>query len=429
MDGVHRTPQSTRIDFKKIAVIGVGRVGLPLAIAASLKKMPVVGFDIDEVKIAQLESRDALFLDHDLSHAFKRAHDLKLSARESDLTDADVFCICVSTPEKEHHADMRPLQEAAAIVGRNLSEGALVIVETAVHPGVCEHIVLPIIEKESGMSRTEFFFAHVPERTLDEHSSAPSAMPRVVGALTPESLSRTLSLYGTILDADVFPMHSIKEAEAVKMVERAFLTVNTALGNELAIGFDRAGIDTVRVMQGAATKPGFVPFYPSLNTPENGTDDPYYLLRRGHENNFEHQLWGVARRINEGLPQYVVKILSDVLREKRRKIKGVTVALLGLSPLGARSEESAGVSILHALKKKGAHVQAFDPHLAGFGRDLKEALRGAHAVIIAANLPVLAHITARQLEEFGILAVVDACNCLDKASFAASPILYHGLGR
>jgi nucleotide sugar dehydrogenase len=248
-----------------IAVVGLGYVGLPLALIAATRGYKVIGFDIDEVKVAQLSRREADFLSPEEQERFQSVETLSVTHAERDLEGVDVFLVCVPTPVHENRLpDLRPLEGACETVGRHLSEGALVVIESTVNPGVCESTALPILERASGLSRWQFDFAHCPERiNPGDARYEVSTIPRVMGGLTPASLERASSLYETLLDAPVMRMGSIKEAEAVKMVENAFRDVNIAFVNELAISFDRAGIDIVNVIRGASTKPfGYMPFYP-----------------------------------------------------------------------------------------------------------------------------------------------------------------------
>ncbi|HTR18827.1 MAG TPA: nucleotide sugar dehydrogenase [Candidatus Paceibacterota bacterium] len=419
----------------KLAVLGLGYVGLPLSILAASKGFEVIGFDIDEVKVAQLEKREANFLDQTAADAFRDTQNLSVSSDESTLDGADVFIICVPTPVRhDRQPDLEPLEGAARIAGRHLTEGGLVVVESTVNPGVCEEVVLPLLEEASGLSREEFLFAHCPERVNpgDERWDA-EHIPRVIGGLNAESLSKALSIYSSFIDAKLLPMGSIKEAEAVKMVENSFRDINIAFVNELAMAFDKAGIDIVNVIKGASTKPfGFMPHYPGAGVGGHCIPvDPYYLIRYGRDNGFEHEFLLTARRINERMPRYVVDRLASAFRQRKLKFSGARVALLGLSYKKDIPDvrESPALVIREKLEQAGATVAVFDPYVGGAGRSLEEALRGAQAVVIATDHTMFCHLTPRQFEEFGISIVIDGRNCLDKKLFEKSAILYRGIGR
>lgn len=420
-----------------VVVVGLGYVGLPLAILCATRGHETIGFDIDEVKIAQLERREAAFLDEEEAERFQRASKLTTTSDESLLDSASVYMICVPTPVHHNHTpDLSPLENASETVGRHLKKGDLVIIESTVNPGACEEVALPILERASTLSRDDFYFAHCPERINPGDTKWDvRSIPRVIGALDPESLERAVEVYRSILDADVVRMGSIKEAEAVKMVENSFRDINIAFVNELAIAFDKAGIDIVNVIKGASTKPfGFLPHYPGAGVGGHCIPvDPYYLIRYGRNNGFEHRFLMTARRINNGMPAYTVSILEEELRAKRKSLRGAPVTLLGLSYKKDISDmrESPALVIRDALKKAGAIVRTYDPYILSHSdvRTLKDALEGAEGIVIATDHASFRSLSPRQFEEYGIHVVVDGRNCLDKEAFKDSSVTYRGIGR
>ncbi len=429
------TTRPVRLD--SVAIVGLGYVGLPLAILATERGFRVVGFDIDEVKIAQLEKREANFLSESESKSFRSAKKLDITSDEKFLDTASSFIICVPTPvHEDHEPDLGPLQSASAIVGRHLKKGDLVVVESTVNPGVCEGVSLVALEKASGLTRADFYFAHCPERINpgDARWSVRS-IPRVIGGRNDESLIRAAALYRRLLDSEIVPMQSIKEAEAVKMVENSFRDINIAFVNELAMAFDKAGIDIVNVIQGAATKPfAFMPHYPGAGVGGHCIPvDPYYLIRYGAENGFEHKFLATARRINERMPAYTVKLLEDVLKAKGRTLQGSTVALLGLAYKKDVPDlrESPALVIEKILKEKGARVRSYDPFVARISstRNLDEALKDADAAIIATDHTLLRTLSVDNFKKANVSIVIDGRNCLDKDSFLGSDITYRGIGR
>jgi UDP-N-acetyl-D-glucosamine dehydrogenase len=445
-----RSGASQRADNNKktavstIGIVGLGYVGLPLAVLAASKGYRVVGFDIDEVKVAQLQMRHAHFLSDEEQDRFQKAQTLSISSNPSDIRHLDAYIICVPTPVyHDHEPDLRPLESASSIVGRAIASHSLVVVESTVNPGVCENVSLPLIEKESGLPRTDFYFAHCPERINpgDEKWNV-RTIPRVLGGLNPESLQRAKELYESLVEGEIKEMSSIKEAEAVKMVENSFRDINIAFVNELAMAFDKAGIDVVNVIKGAATKPfGFMPHYPGAGVGGHCIPvDPYYLIRYGQENGFEHQFLMTARRINNHMPVYTVNVLADALKERRRihskgkqNLKGATVALLGLSYKRDVPDmrESPALVIQQELEKRGARVRTFDPYLLGLStaRTLEEALKGADAAIIATDHALFCSLSPRHFETADISVVIDGRNCLQKDAFARSSVTYRGIGR
>lgn len=418
-----------------IGVIGLGYVGLPLSILAASRGFRVVGFDIDDVKVAQLARREAHFLSKEEAERFKHTPTLSVTADERDLEGLHAYIICVPTPVYENHLpDLRPLESACAIAGRHVRRGVLVVIESTVSPGVCEEVALPILERASGHSRDDFHFAHCPERInpgdpeWDVHT-----IPRVIGARTPEDLEQAHQLYKDLLESKIVKMGSIKEAEAVKMVENAFRDVNIAFVNELAIAFDRAGIDLVNVIRGASTKPfGFMPFLPGCGVGGHCIPvDPYYLIRYGQRNGFEHHFLIAARRVNSRMPLYAVRVLEEALKEKKRRLSGSIVALLGLAYKRdvPDTRESPAEAIHDALVRRGVAVRTYDPFVPGTARQLEDALRGADAALIATDHTQFRTLTPQYFESHDIDIVVDGRNCLDSDAFAGSGVLYRGIGR
>lgn len=316
----------TPVSLNTVAVVGLGYVGLPLALAAEERGFLVRGFDIDEIKIAFLKKREANYLNREERDAFHRSA-IAISSDERSLAGAEIIAITVPTPVRHNHEpDLEPLKSACGIVGRNLSPGALVIVESTVNPGACESVALPVIEKVSGLKGgTDFSFAHAPERVNpgDERYSVAN-IPRVVGGIDEKSLARAVLFYEAVTSGAVTPMKSIKEAEAVKMVENSFRDINIAFVNELAMSFERAGIDIVNVIRGAATKPfGFMPFYPSCGVGGHCIPvDPYYLIHYGAENGFKHRFLILARNINRNMPRHTLQRLVEALAEHGKKLRG-----------------------------------------------------------------------------------------------------------
>ncbi len=424
------------VDVATIAVVGLGYVGLPLALLAASRGFKVIGFDIDEVKVAQLSRREADFLNDKEASAFRHTPALSVTSRETDLKGADAFIVCVPTPVHEDYTpDLRPLESASAIVGRNLSRGALVIIESTVSPGVCEGASLPAIERASGLSGEEFDFAHCPERINPGDARYDvSSIPRVIGATTGRALERAARLYEMLIDATIVKMGSVKEAEAVKMVENAFRDVNIAFVNELAIAFDRAGIDIVQVIDGASTKPfGYVPFYPGCGVGGHCIPvDPYYLIRYGRQNGFEHRFLMNARRINGKMPHYTVGLLERALKQKNKQLSGSVVALLGLAYKRdvPDTRESPAREIHELLLERGAKVRTYDPYVPGTTvRRLEDALHDADAALIATDHSQFKSLTPISFEVHGVGIVIDGRNCLDKAAFEGSDVAYHGIGR
>lgn len=420
-----------------LAVIGLGYVGLPLAVLAEERGYEIRGFDVDEAKIARLARRSAPFLSAEEARTFARSR-MRLSSDESVLDGADAAIICVPTPVDRNHApDLGPLISASETLARHLSPGMLVVVESTVNPGACETVSKRILESRSGLvAERDFYFAHCPERINPGDARWDvRTIPRVLGASGPESLARAKALYGSLIDGEVLPMGSIKEAEAVKMVENSFRDVNIAFVNELAMSFDRAGIDLVNVVRGASTKPfGFMPHFPGCGVGGHCIPvDPYYLIRYGKENGFEHRFLQAARDINNGMPSYTVDVLEREIEGAGATLAGTDIALLGLAYKRDVPDlrESPALSIRAELEERGARVRAYDPLAVSesSAASLAEALAGARAAVIATDHTAFRALTPETFLAHGVRILVDGRNCLDKEAFRASGMAYRGIGR
>ena len=354
------------------------------------------------------------------------------------IRGADIVIIAVPTPVNEDHTpDLTPLEGACAIVGAELAEGTLVIIESTVNPGACETVALSILEATSGLQGgADFGFAHCPERVNPGDTTYTIAtIPRVVGALDAESLARATKFYRNVVRSEVVEMGSIKEAEAVKMVENSFRDINIAFVNELAMSFERAGIDITNVIRGASTKPfGFMAHYPGCGVGGHCIPvDPYYLIHYGRANGFAHRFLETARTINNSMPIHTVDRLAEALAENGIPIAGAKVALLGLSykrDVGD-TRESPALVIRDELLRRGARVRSYDPCAieSGSVRTLADSLKGAHAALIATDHGEFSALTPWDFREYNIAVVVDGRNCLAKEDFVRAGITYRGIGR
>jgi nucleotide sugar dehydrogenase len=432
-----RTESKRYTATEPLAVVGLGYVGLPLALLAEEKGHEVLGFDIDAQKVRNLQNGVAAHLSEN-EQLLLGTTNCRFSDDERALENAGAYLVCVPTPVDEaHEPDLAPLIAASEIVGRHLSPGTLVVIESTVNPGVCEGVVLPILERASGLRvELDFYFAHCPERINPGDAVwVTRTIPRVVGAVGPESLEQALALYGSILDSALEPMQTLKEAEAVKMVENAFRDVNIAFVNELAMSFAKAGIDLTNVLRGAGTKPfSFMPHQPGCGVGGHCIPvDPYYLIQYGRENGFEHRFLASARAINNAMPAYTVDLLEAALESEHIKLEGATVALLGLAYKRdiADLRESPALAIRQALESRGARVQAYDPYApaASSVQSVDDALARADGVILATDHTAFRSLTPERLVRAGVRIIVDGRNCLPKDAFLAEGLVYRGIGR
>jgi nucleotide sugar dehydrogenase len=425
------------IAFKNIAIVGLGYVGLPLAILARDKGHIVSGIDISTKRRLQIRTASVPDLEPHFTESLSRKL-LPVSGSFDAVKTADIVIICVPTPvDHDHNPDLTPVTDACAGIAPFLKAGQTVVLESTVHPGTCEEIVIPILEKGSGLKAgRDFGIAHCPERINpgDAYWSV-GRIPRVIGAINKKTLKVASEFYRSILDALVYEMGSLREAEAVKVVENSFRDINIAFVNELAMSFTKLNIDVVNVLEGAATKPfGFM-----LHTPGCGVGghcipvDPYYLIRYASQNGFSHQFLSLARNINESMPQFTVDLVQKSLREHEKPLRGSVVTLLGVSYKANISDlrESPSFEIEKELKDRGAVVRIYDPYAPehSTAHSLADALYGADAAIVATGHKEFSELPPEAFTEHGVRIVVDGRNCLNKDAYRAAGVTYRGIGR
>lgn len=423
---------------KKIAVIGLGYVGLPLALLVDKKGYDVIGVDINAEKVKMLnEKKSPLTTEKAIIEQLKKSN-LVATTDYSQIKKASIIVICVPTPIHENNMpNLEPLEKACENIALNLKKGQLVILESTVNPGVSNGVVLPILEGISGLKGgQDFYLAHCPERINPGDTKwTVENIPRVAGSLEEKGLRKALSFYKSFVNATIKPMNSLKEAEAVKIVENTFRDINIAFVNELARSFSRLGIDVINVIEGAATKPfAFMPHFPGCGVGGHCIPvDPYYLIEYAKNIGFNHDFLTLARRINEEMPEFTVEMLMKALNEKKMAINGTRIAVLGLAykPEIDDCRESPSFKIIEHLKKYGADIVIYDPFVLDNSnvKSLNDALKGTSAVIIATAHHVFKEISPKDFLNYGVNVVVDGRNCLPKDKFLESGIVYKGIGR
>jgi len=422
---------------KTVAVIGLGYVGLPLALRASERGYTTIGFDTSEKKIALLKEGISPIEDPFLKENIGR-FPFHPTTDGEELKKADIFLICVPTPvDDAYYPDLTPVKNAATLIAQHAKKGALVVLESTVNPGVSEEIVKPIFEKAGKIVGSDVYLAHCPERINPGDAKwNVTNIPRVVGSFDEEGLALALDFYQSIVDAEIRPMKSIREAEAVKIVENSFRDINIAFVNELARSFDVLGIDTKDVIDGAATKPfAFMAHYPSCGVGGHCIPvDPYYLIERAKQSGFDHRFLKIAREINNGMPEYTVELLQDALNDEKLPVNGTTVGVLGITYKANIDDlrESPALKIIEALRRHKAKVITYDPHVPAHSTEqtLAEFLKKADAVILATDhREFKEQITPALLKENDIKVFIDGKNTFTKADFAAHGVRYHGIGR
>lgn len=421
-----------------IAVIGLGYVGLPLALLSEKKGFTVYGLDIDESKIKSLTSHKS-YID-DVSDTDVTNSKIAFSNDFTNVNYADAVIICVPTPVTQNkEPDLSPVKGAVAAVAPYLKDGVLLVVESTINPGVCDEVVIPLVQKLT--SRTvgkEIHLAHCPERiNPGDPKWNVSNINRVVGANSETGLALAVELYEKLIDAEVKPMGSLKEAEAVKIIENSFRDINIAFVNELAMSFHKLGINLENVIDGAATKPfAFMPHRPGCGVGGHCIPvDPYYLIEYANSYGFDHDFLRLARSINESMPQFTVDLLIEALNENKLPLKGTKVALLGLSYKSdvGDDRESPSHVIKALLLEAGAELRIYDPFIKDGSTvpTLEKALEGADAIVIASgHSEFKSNISTELLTDKKIKVVIDGRNLFrdQKQAFKKHGITYSGIG-
>jgi nucleotide sugar dehydrogenase len=426
---------------QKVTIIGIGYVGLPLAVLAAKKGYEVLGFDINEKLVKMVNSGKSPFedriLDKYLAQVIKEKK-LQATLDEKVIQSSEIVIICVPTPvEDDHSPDFKPLIGATKTVAKNFKKGQLIVVESTINPGVCEEIVLPILEQKGKYKVGEdFYLAHAPERiNPGDPKWDVSNLPRNVGAFSKTGLKKACAFYQSIIDAKINPMKSIREAEATKTIENAFRDINIAFINEIAQSFDELGIDVVDVIKGASSKFSFLAHYPSCGVGGHCIPvDPYYLIRKAETVGFSHDFLKLARKINNHMPKYTVELLQDELNKVGLAVKDTRVGVLGVAYKAdiADRRESPFFEIKKELQDLEAKINIFDPFILEESnvKSLDELLEKSDAILLVTDHSLFKkELAPEKLKKHKIKVIVDGKNCLNKESLIKANINYKGIGR
>jgi nucleotide sugar dehydrogenase len=419
-----------------VCVIGLGYVGLPLALRCAERGYDVLGLDLDQSKIEKINNGQSPFEEKFIE---ERIGQYKITATtdEKIISNADIVLICVPTPvDEKFYPDLKPVIGASQMVARNLKKGALVVLESTVNPGVSEEVVEPIFKKAGFTVSEDVFIAHCPERiNPGDPKWNVTNISRVVGSFDQKGLDTAVAFYKSIIDGEIRPMKSIRSAEAVKIVENSFRDINIAFVNELAKSFDKFDIDVKDVIEGASTKPfAFMPHYPSCGVGGHCIPvDPYYLIERAKENGFDHKFLRTARAINNSMPAYTVELLQDALNDIEMPMKGTSVGILGIAYKANVDDvrESPSIKIIELTKGYGSDVHTFDPHILGRSTEktLEEILEKSQALVLVTDHKEFKEIDPETFKRHGIKVIIDGKNCLDKNAIRKLGIIYKGIGR
>ena len=417
-----------------IAVVGLGYVGLPLAVEFG-KKSATVGFDLSESKIESyrkhIDPTGELATEH-----LQAARHLTVSTDPSVLKEATYIVVAVPTPvDIAHNPDFTPLAGASKTVGQNMKKGAIVIFESTVYPGATEEVCIPILEQHSGLKwKVDFHVGFSPERINPgdkEHTL--TTILKVVSGDDAETLDKVAKLYETVITAGVYRASSIKVAEAAKVIENTQRDLNIALMNELAIIFDKIGIDTLEVLKAAGTKWNFLPFRPGLVGGHCIGVDPYYLTHKAEMVGYHPQVILAGRRINDGMAKFVAEKTVKSMIAAGFNVKGSKVNVIGLTFKENCPDlrNSKVADIVYELQSYGCDVHVYDPvadadeamHEYGIKLEKWEDLPRADAIVAAVGHKEL---LARPLGDLQDKLNADGCFIDVKAQFDKKALVEAG---
>jgi UDP-N-acetyl-D-galactosamine dehydrogenase len=377
-----------------IGVVGLGYVGLPLAVEFG-KLMRTVGFDLSSEKVESYR-RHVDATGEVSKEDLEAARLLEPTTDPARLADADFIIVAVPTPiDAAHQPDFSPLVGSSITVGRHMKKGATVVYESTVYPGATEEVCIPLLERESGLKwKRDFFVGYSPERiNPGDREHTLTRIVKVVSGDTPETLERVARTYEMVVTAGVHRASSIKVAEAAKVIENTQRDLNIALMNELALIFHRIGIDTMEVLQAAGTKWNFLPFRPGLVGGHCIGVDPYYLTYKADMLGYHPQIILAGRRINDGMGHYVAEQTVKQLIQAGTQVKDANVIVLGLTFKENCPDlrNSRVIDIVRELQSFGARVSVHDPladpgeamHEYGVALTSWEALPKASAIVAA----------------------------------------------
>ncbi len=395
----------------KIAVVGLGYVGLPLAVHLA-DHFKVVGYDMNQGRVAELlEGYDRTL---EVDNAMLAKLSVEYTSNAKDLSLCRLIIVAVPTPIDQHNIpDFTPLRGASVAVGRNLQKGSCVVFESTVYPGATEEVCVPIIEKESGMAfGKDFTVGYSPERiNPGDKVHTLENVVKVVSGSDKATTDMLVQVYGQVVKAGIHRVSSIKVAEAAKVIENTQRDLNIALMNELSMIFDIIGIDTTEVLEAAGTKWNFLPFRPGLVGGHCIGVDPYYLTFKAESLGYHPEMILAGRRINDGMGQYIAQRTVKMLINSGKAVKGAKVAVLGITFKEDVPDlrNTRVVDIVEELNEYGIQVMLHDPLADAreakehYGLELRplEDLIGADAVVLA--------VMHKRYREMGLSGVAGLC--------------------
>ena len=422
---------------ESLSVIGLGYVGMPIAVAFA-EKVRVIGYDLNAEKIALYKS--GIDPTGEVGDAAIAASKVDFTADETRLREAKFHIVAVPTPvNADHTPDLSPVEEASRILGRNLTKGSVVVYESTVYPGVTEDVCVPILEAESGLKcGTDFWIGYSPERiNPGDKVHRLDTICKIVSGMDAQTLEIVANVYSLVVSAGVYRAESIKVAEAAKVIENSQRDINIAFMNELSIIFNRMGIDTRSVLEAAGTKWNFLKFYPGLVGGHCIGVDPYYLTYKAEMLGYHSQVILAGRRINDDMGKYVAENCVKKLIAADLPVKGARVAILGFTfkENCPDTRNTRVIDIVRELGEYGITPVIADPvadaaeaqRLYGIRFAGMEEIRGMDAVILAVAHEDFGRFT---MEEIGNMygsekrVLLDIKGLLDRKAYEAAGYLY-----
>jgi UDP-N-acetyl-D-galactosamine dehydrogenase len=403
------------IDFDKvqIGVLGLGYVGLPLAVEFG-KKFPTIGLDINEARVDELKQGKDSSLEVDPAELQQVPH-LSYTSKLEDLKPCNVFIVTVPTPINEHkQPDLSPLVGASHALGKVMKPGDIAIFESTVYPGATEEVCVPIMEAESGLKfNQDFFVGYSPERINpgDKEHRLPT-IKKVTSGSTPEVADFVDELYKTVITAGTHKASSIKVAEAAKVIENTQRDVNIALINELALIFNKLDIDTLEVLEAAGSKWNFLPFRPGLVGGHCIGVDPYYLTHKAQSIGYQPEITLAGRRLNDGMGAYVVHSVVKMMMKRGMSTNNSRVLILGLTFKENCPDlrNTRVVDIVREFEEYGASVDIYDPWVNPEEAEQEYGLRPIASLTEGSYDAVILAVAHQEFEQMGAEKIRALCN-------------------
>ncbi len=423
---------------EKLALVGLGYVGMPIAVAFS-KKVDVIGFDLNQAKIDLY--RQGIDPTKEVGNEAIAACSVDFTADEARLKEAKFFIVAVPTPVNDDHTpDLTPVEGASRFVGRNMPKGSIVVFESTVYPGVTEDVCVPILEKESGMKcGVDFKVGYSPERiNPGDKIHRLETITKIVSGMDAETLDEVAKVYELVVEAGVHRAESIKVAEAAKVIENSQRDINIAFMNELSIIFNKMGIDTKAVLEAAGTKWNFLKFQPGLVGGHCIGVDPYYLTYKAEQLGYHSQIILAGRRINDDMGKYCAENLVKKLIQANVPVKNARVGILGFTfkENCPDTRNTKIIDIYRELQEYGITAQIADPaadsaeakHLYGIEFVDAESFKDMDAIILAVAHEQFKTLTPEIIGSYyrpsSTKVLLDLKGLLNKADYVDAGYLY-----